>query len=195
MGLNCKQLRLLRRSWDEQEDDDMKPKHPLTWLAIIVTALFLLFAFYDICLAAPAPKETITTEKAILAIMGEGEDEPYMGKIALAKTIINRGHLGGVYGGKSVVVKDGKYYKKVSKKSKYFKRTGNPLRLIPMTAYLDSKAAWEYAVKTKGENDWSATGWGSESDVKIFIKEGWWKNCIVTAKVGNHIFYREKKGV
>lgn len=59
MGLNCKQLRLLRRSWDEQEDDDIKPKHPLTWLAIIVTALFLLFAFYDICLAAPAPKVNI----------------------------------------------------------------------------------------------------------------------------------------
>lgn len=109
----------------------------------------------------------LNANNAILAIIGEGESEPYTGKLALAYTILNRGTLKGVYGLHSFRVLN----------HKYSQRT-----------YQDAKRAWEYA--NSHENvSWTATGWGNKTDLVLFNKTKWFSKCHVTAHIGGHYFY------
>ncbi len=112
-----------------------------------------------------------TDQEAILSIIGEAESEPYLGKVAIAASIVNRGHLRGVYGLKSVRVLQHKYSQDV---------------------YDEAKLAWEY-VKKNGVGNWQATGWGNAGDIAQFKRKGWFKNCEVVAHVGSHWFYKEVK--
>lgn len=113
----------------------------------------------------------IKDQDAILSIIGEGEAESYAGKVALARTIINRGTLKGVYGLKAPRV---------------------VRKLYSAKTYQDAKRAWEYAKTTK-DTSWRATGWGNADDVKKFKQTKWWKNCVIVAQVGRHFFYKDRR--
>ncbi len=125
---------------------------------IIVTILLL-------STASVAQASGITRDKAILAIIGEGEGEPYQGKLALAYAIINRGTLKGVYGLHAPRVIKHKYSDKV---------------------YADCAKAWDYAVShptsdiTKGASHWEGTA---------FKTPYWARNAVVTLTVGHQRFY------
>lgn len=159
------------------------------WSAVKVLGACALMALL-VLIATCRPAQAYTDEQAIRAIMGEGESESYLGKLALASTIKKRGHLRGVCALKNVVYKEGKYYKRVSLKSKYFKRTGKRLRLIPNESVLEAVKAWKF-IKKNGIGAWQATGWGTKEDLEIFKCEGWFKNCVIVDRIGNHFFYKE----
>lgn len=113
------------------------------------------------------------------AVLGEAEGENLKGKLAIAETLRNRGHIKGVYGINAIIEKNGVFYRKTRK----------GLRKIDAKTVEQAKQAWKESSSsniTKG-----ATGWGSDSDIKIFIKEGWWHRVIVTKKIGSHTFYKE----
>lgn len=104
----------------------------------------------------------------IRAIIGEASSEGYRGMLAVACAVRNRKSLKQVYGVKA---------KHVDKQPAY--------------VWKMAEKAWKESQHndiTKG-----ATGWGNDNDIKIFKKEGWWKNAVITAKIGNHTFYRDRK--
>lgn len=177
--------KLLRNNPPIEEPNEKRPlwKKVLFFLALVATILI------GSCRIVTASE--ISDKDGILSVLGEAESESYLGKIAVAKTILNRGTLKGVSAYKNTVLINGKPYKKVSLKSKYYKRTGNRYRSINLFDYDAAKKAWQYAKSTIGEGEWSATGWGNASDIKQFKREGWFKNCIITDKIGTHFFYKE----
>jgi len=118
----------------------------------------------------------------VKAILGEAEGEyPKEGKkafIAIGEAIRNRGNLKGVYGGRVIVESKGSVYRK-SKKG---------LRKLNDKLVKESVKAWEESSKTNLTN--GANGWGNDSDIKKFKQQGWWSDDLVTAKIGDHTFYR-----
>lgn len=115
------------------------------------------------CACASQP---INDNKAILAIIGEAESEGSRGMMAIACAIYNRGSLRGVYGLKS-------------------KRVVN--HLYSDETYIKAQHAWNLRIFdiTNG-----ATGWGNASDLIEFKRHKWFKNCVITAHIGNHWFYK-----
>ena len=135
-------------------------------VSIIIGLTILIMVLFSSCSYAAPVK--LTDKTAILAIIGEAEAESQIGKIAIAEAIRNRGTLKGVYGVKA-------------------KRVVN--KLYTDNAYLLAKSAWFDSLKTDYTK--GATGWGNASDIVIFKRQGWFKNCVITAKIGNHYFYKE----
>lgn len=144
-------------------------------LILAMIALILVscrFVHADGCSEAPIRIKhdgvcRINKQKAILAIIGEGEGENYAGKLALAYTIINRGTFKGVYGLRSKRVLQHKYSE---------------------ACYQQAKRAWEYAI-AHPSLDWTATGWGNETDIVLFNKTKWFSKCHITDHIGRHYFY------
>ena len=102
---------------------------------------------------------------AVRAIMGEARGEPFIGKVALAEAIRNRGHLRGVYGLKVPMSK---------------------LNKEPAWVWADARRAWEESKKTnltKGASFWENTD--------DFGMPYWSKGMVMTAKIGRHRFFRE----
>lgn len=154
------------------------------WLARVIFCTLIIMA---VLLVAAYAHAAIPQDKAVLAVMGEGEGETFQGKLALSYALINRGHLKGVYALDNIVYKGGNYYKRVSLKSKYYKRTGLRLRLIPKTAYIDALKAYNQAMSnpskdiTHGADHWEGTA---------FKIPSWAKNMTHTVTIGNQRFYR-----
>ena len=110
--------------------------------------------------------------RAINAIIGEAEGEPYNGKLAVACAIRNReqsrkGHgLKGVYGERSPRVK-----------------------LAGKKAREDSRRAWEASSDSDacefidGADHWEGTA---------FKTPYWAKDMVITSTIGNQRFYRRK---
>lgn len=128
-----------------------------------VTAALLL-------LSVQASAATVPRERAINAIIGESEGESYQGKLGIAAAIRNRGHLRGVYGERAPRVV----------KKLYSEQVRN-----------DAIRAWEESETVDPTH--GATGWGNDKDVKEFAKHKWWRKCVITARIGNHVFYKEKR--
>jgi hypothetical protein len=106
----------------------------------------------------------ISEEKAVLAIIGEAENQGYEGMLAVAGAIRNRGTLKGVYGLNSPRVK----------KCLYSKET---LRLAVL--------AWVVSEKldiTHGANHWE--------NIKAFGKPKWALCCRETFRYKSHVFYK-----
>lgn len=147
-------------------------KKPLSdqflWAMLIITATISIITTFGCSMAHAA----VSDKNAINAIIGEAESESYLGKIAIAKTIINRGHLRGVYGLCATRVLQHKYSD---------------------VTYEASRQAWIYAKRTRNEGNWSATGWGTLGDIQQFRRQGWFKNCTIVDHIGNHYFYKEIK--
>lgn len=106
----------------------------------------------------------------VRAIIGEAENQGFLGMLAIADAIRNRGSLRGVYGLRSARVRNHLYSQQT-------------LRL--------ATKAW--AASASRDVTGSATGWGSASDLFSFSKYSWWASCVITAHIGDHWFYREVK--
>lgn len=133
----------------------------------------------------------LSRSNVIKAILGESESESLQGKIAIGETIRNRNSIKGVCAVRNVVVINGEYFKRVSLKSKYYKRTGKRLRPIPKEELEQSIKAYEIS-KTSNIVP-NAIGWGSREDLEIFKTQAWFKRCYITKQIGNHYFYAVKQ--
>lgn len=137
------------------------PVWPSIFLLMAVVALIVLMAGF-------ACAGQIPEDKAIQAIIGEAEAEDFSGMMAIGCALRNRGSLKGVYGLNAPRVK----------KMLYSTRVARLARL-----------AWLESAKKDITN--GATGWGSESDLVIFKRQGWFNRCVITKKIGGHYFYRK----
>lgn len=180
---------LLRNAMEVHSAKGITMGGKLLLIAILIAIMCVLMAYRGCSLANASIIIAISTENATRAIVGEGESETYLGKLALASTLYLRGTLKGVCAYKNVIVKDGHYFKRVSLKSKYYARTHHKLREIPIDQVNEAKLAWEYILKN-GVNKWQATGWGTKEDISIFKKEGWFSRCIIVDHIGKHYFYK-----
>lgn len=109
-------------------------------------------------------------ENAIKAIIGEAESEGLEGMLAVGCAIRARHSLEGVYGVHAPRVV----------KRKYSQET-----------YKNAIKAWDISKSPdKCEFIGSGSGWGNKSDIAIFKRTKWFKNCSITAQVGRHYFYK-----
>ena len=120
----------------------------------------------------------ISDDDSLKAILGEAENQGLNGMRALASALKNRGKLGGVYGHKAIVEKNGKYYRRV----------GVGLRLIPDKIVNEARQAIKDSLKKDYSN--GADHW---ENIKAFGKPGWAETMEEAARVGDHVFYRKKK--
>ena len=74
-----------------------------------IVLVAILACFLAILLANVAHADTIPESKAVLAIIGEAENQGAQGLMAVACGLNNRGTLKGVYGINAPRVKQGKY--------------------------------------------------------------------------------------
>lgn len=111
----------------------------------------------------------IPQDKAIKAIIGEAENQGFIGMIAVAHAIRNRGNLRGVYGGMSYRVRH---------------------HLYSLHIYYMAKTAWEWSAEPLEDITHGATGWGNANDLEAFAKCKWWRNCAITFMYRDHYFYR-----
>ena len=124
-----------------------------------VTVFFLAF------LPAPSNAAMIAEADGVQAVMGEARGEPYLGKVAIAEALRNRGTLNGVYGFKA--------------------RFQEPERV-----WGDARRAWREGEQSNLTH--GATVWGNRSDVEKFRLERWFLAYEQTAKIGGHYFFRRK---
>lgn len=125
------------------------------------------FAFYTLmtCLSGSAEANAVIPELAVRAIIGEAAGEPYIGKVALAEAIRNRGNLNGVYG--------------LNRESF--------ISAQPKWVHEQAKKAWKESANSnhvKGASFWESTD---------FKTPKWSKGMTETAHIGKHKFYREVK--
>lgn len=140
------------------------------FLKIVYTLFILSIVFIGSCRVVHA--STVSDKQAVLAIIGEAENQGFKGLLAVACAIRNRGTLQGVYGLHNPRVIHHRYSQKT---------------------YLLAKKAW--AMSKTIDITKRATGWGNAKDINEFAKARWWKNCIVVARIKDHIFYTEKRYV
>ena len=167
--LNYKELRAQRRKWDNENNNHINP------LAIAAMTLFLMFAIWDICFAGNLPIKDVD---AVRAILGEAENEPYIGMIAIGEVIRTRGNFKGIYGYNAVKHVNGRYYR--------------GKRAISPTIAIQALKAWKMSASTNYAL--GSAGWGNASDLKVFGRSAWFKKCYITVKLGNHYFWKVKKG-
>jgi spore germination cell wall hydrolase CwlJ-like protein len=131
-------------------------------------AAFLIFLLFII---APAESsQMIDNKMAVLAIIGEAENQGDRGMLAVACAIRNRGTLKGVYGFKSPRVVGKKY---------------------SMKTYESAVKAWERSQNV--DITGGATHW---ENVLAFGYPYWVKDCTETFRYKDHVFYKKtKKGV
>jgi len=105
-----------------------------------------------------------TDLQAIRCIIGEAEDQGYIGMVAIGEAIRNRGHLKGVYGCTSV-------------------------RLLSVGDWLVDQASEAWRDSETSNLVKGADHWHSDREKPV-----WWeKYGTLTAKIGNHKFYKEVK--
>ena len=146
----------------------LKLKHA-TQICLIACLNLGVWILIILCVQKCAWGGEIPKEKAILACIGEAEAESMKGKVALLEALRARGTLKGVYGLNAPRVRNKAYSRAI---------------------YRDCAKAWEDSLTSSYVM--GATGWGNDADLVIFKRQGWFKRCEVTVKVGNHNFYKCK---
>lgn len=128
-----------------------------------IAAFFTLFLFVSL---KPALAQQIPASKAVIAILGEAEDQGYRGMLAVACGIRNRGSLQGVYG-------------------------VNAPR--PNTPGVIQPQYWEMAERAWLESEKNRIHFGTHwENVKKFGKPFWVKGMKKICTIGDHIFYTVK---
>ena len=123
----------------------------------------------------PAHADPLDYQDMLRAIIGEAEGEPYAGKVALAYALRNRGKMSGVYGHKAISLRSGAFWR------------GS--RRISASTVDEARNAWNRANSypsldpTKGAQFWE--------NIKAFGTPYWASSMIKTARIGNHVFYKE----
>lgn len=108
---------------------------------------------------------SIDPQQAVMAIVGEAAGEPYLGKVAIAEAIRNRGNLNGVYGLARAAF----------------------ISAQPKWAHEDARRAWDESARSnlvKGADHWESVD---------FKTPAWAPKMICTAQIGKHRFYRSGK--
>lgn len=145
--------------------DDGVPLRTVVLWAVILTVMALLAIFWP----ETAHSAGIHADRAINAIIGESEGEPFRGKLAVACAIRNRGTLKGVYGERAPRVLSKKYSASILK---------------------DATLAWD---KSGNKDACSFIGGASFWEGMAFPAPSWAKNMTVTATIGRQRFYKERK--
>ena len=141
------------------------------------TALVIVGVVSALFWASVGRAESLPETDVIRAILGEGEGEPYAGKLALAYAIGNRGTLDGVYGKRAVIAKEGQFYRgsrPISSKS--VKDALRALKEARQRPTLDP---------TKGSRHWE--------NIKAFGVPYWAEGKTPVYTVGSHAFYNDVK--
>lgn len=134
----------------------------LWWMVVIILTLAVLAA---VCLwPRSASAEEISQSRAVLAIIGEAENQGYDGMLAVAGAIRNRGTLRGVYGEKAPRVIGKKYTNKI---------------------YNQAVRAWEES-KTRDISN-GATHW---ENIKAFGRPDWSLKMKEVFRHKDHVFYK-----
>lgn len=109
----------------------------------------------------------IPEKQAVLAIIGEAENQGQMGMLAVACAIRNRGSLKGIFGMRSSRVVQHKYSKEI---------------------YEDALKAWRDSANhdiTRGATHWE--------NIKAFGRPYWVNGMIETYVYKDHVFYKEDR--
>lgn len=133
------------------------------WKRVCFAAFIVGVVLFGSCRVVPAAE--IPKEKAILAIIGEAENQGFKGMLAVACAIRNKGNLHGVYGSISKRVVKHKYSD---------------------TTYSLAVMAWDESARrdiTHGANHWENIG--------AFGCPSWVKRCVETFRYKDHVFYKE----
>lgn len=141
----------------------------------LLAFLTLIFAIWLVVQSQAHAGESIKTEDAVHAIIGEAENQGDYGILALGCALYNRGTLVGVYGLHNPRVIGHKYSKR--------------------TAHMASMV-WTIANNTPEYCEFihGADTWGTLSDIAKFKHQKWFKNYILVAHIKDHYFYKQKKG-
>lgn len=123
----------------------------------------LLIALLLVC--SPSYAE-VNDKQAILAIIGETENQGYEGMLAVAEAIRNKGNLRKVFGATN---------ERVTK------------RLYSEAIYNMAERAWQDS-KTSNTIG-KADVWGNKSDILIFSRQKWFKSYKLVKKIKDHYFY------
>lgn len=124
--------------------------------------LSLIFLIPSVSYAKAIP---LTDANIIKAILGEAIGESLQGKEAIARAILNRKSLKQVNGLHNPIIKKAK-----------------------AKDYKDAKEALRLA-RTRDITK-NSIGWGNKSDLQVFNRQAWFKNCYISLKIGNHFFYK-----
>ena len=131
----------------------------------LVLGLILLLALIHAGVSEARSKAMSYDTQVIKAIIGENDKDGFAGMYAVACAIRNRGTLKGVHG----------RYKK--------------LRNVPDGTIMKAARAWHTSEYGRDVTN-GATHW---ENVKAFGKPDWAKDMVVTARIGRHVFYKERK--
>jgi hypothetical protein len=143
-----------------EEEDEVSNGSQLRW---VVASAFVFVIF--LIMASFVFSADIERSRAVNAIIGESEGEPYKGKLAVACAIRNRGTLKGVYGEKAPRVTKKLYSAKIK---------------------ADSERAWDESESASacqfidGADHWEGTA---------FKKPTWAYNMTETFRTKGQVFY------
>lgn len=138
-------------------------------ISIICLFLSLWMPLQGIC-SESNPNTHFSDNQAILAVIGEAEDQGYEGMYAIACAIRNRGTLKGVYGINSARVKYHKYSK---------------------TVYSQAYKAWQNS-GNGSDITHGANCWGTKEAIQWLKQENLWNKCKITAVIYDHVFYKDQ---
>lgn len=139
-------------------------------ITIIGSVLFVSALFIGGCMSGEAQAAGVNDDKAVLAIIGEAEDQGYDGMKAVACAIRNRGTLRGVYGLNAPRVKKHLYSQGIEAKA--------------IIAWRNS-ADTEECLFIGGADHWE--------NIKAFGKPKWAGKMVETYHYKDHVFYRRTR--
>lgn len=157
-------------SWYRRVDREYPQTIPtmrFLWPKTAFLAIILLVSGCTEAFALNGLKYAITDQKAILSIIGEGENQGYTGMLALAGAIRNRGTLQGVYGLNAPRVIKRKY---------------------SVDTYRTAQKAWAQSAGKDITN--GATHW---ENINSFGKPYWAYEMDETFRYKDHVFYKERR--
>lgn len=161
--INYKQLREYFHSISTQRV--LPTKSPYLALLLVVTAICLVLLVAG-CAMAATSAEGIKDKDAILAIIGEAENQGGIGMLAVACAIRNRGTLEGVYGIKAKRMINHQYSIATYK--------------LAASAWLSSQT---YDI-TNGATHWE--------NIRAFGRPYWVRDMVETYRYKDHVFYKQK---
>lgn len=151
-------------TWDQEEKDYAVNIRRARFIKSGILILLLITACWFLSGYAMA-SEVIPEEKAILAIIGEAENQGYEGMLAVSCAIRNRGSLKGVYGLNAPRVRHGLY----------------------------TKGTWLLARKAWRRSSWGESIVGQSNaweNTTAFGKPYWASSCEETVTIKDHVFFR-----
>lgn len=157
--------KLLTRSETIEDNEFAHPEESPFWAKALFTVFIVCVCLIGGCRLCGA-SESISTYRAVNAIIGEAENQGYQGMLAVAHAIRNRGTLKGVYGERAPRVVQRKFSEKTYQ--------------LALKAWCESQLTEDF---THGATHWE--------NIKAFGCPSWVKECVETFRYKDHVFYKE----